>query len=755
MATYGTEGDDTLLQGGEVYGLGGNDFLFGSRFTDHLHGGAGRDQVFGGAGDDWIYFTGSDEPDDIDGGDGVDRLWATDSTLTGIVYDFAQTRTFYGGSSYLLSGIEYFFGGIGDEHVIVPVSSRMLRVATGGGDDVVETADPSTIVILGDGDDLIYVLFQPTNWIDLDGGAGNDTLDFSLRPFGQTVYLSDPRGMENLTGTPYDDWIAGTFEGNILRGGGGSDEIYGLQGDDVISGGAGPDALDGGEHGTYGDTLDYSDSDAAVTVNLGAKLVSGGHAEGDTIDGFERAIGSAFDDLFIGSPMRGVDGGPGSDTLDLSGVGDVGDFHWDLARGFTGFSSFDDPVLQDLASIENFLGSAGPDVVRGTSDDNFLSGNSGNDRLFGMAGDDRLGGGAGDDLLDGGEGNDTADYSIYSPIPGRGLTIDLTLSSPQATGHGNDTLVDIENLIGSGWADDLAGNASDNRLEGRGGNDALSGGGGADTLLGGDGDDLVKGQKGGDDLLGDAGDDRLYGGAGNDQLFGGSGADILQGHSGDDTLTGGAGDDLYFVDSLGDTVVEEEGAGIDEVRVHKLDYVLPDNVEVLRISSGHYSGTGNALANEINGSNGNNAILGLGGNDILRGRGGSDTIDGGAGNDVIAGNAGRDFLTGGSGADRFVFTSITDSAPGPVNADVITDFSQAQGDRVQLAAIDAIPGGADDKFAFIGTAAFSGTAGELRYRHEAGTGDTLVEMDVDGDGVRDMTIRLTGTHDLVAGDFIL
>jgi hypothetical protein len=102
-----------------------------------------------------------------------------------------------------------------------------------------------------------------------------------------------------------------------------------------------------------------------------------------------------------------------------------------------------------------------------------------------------------------------------------------------------------------------------------------------------------------------------------------------------------------------------------------------------------------------------------------------------------------------------VFTAITDSAAGAVNAEVITDFSQAQGDRIQLTAIDAIPGGADNPFAFIGTAAFSGTAGELRYRIEGGTGDTIVELDVNGDGLRDMSIRLDGTHALVAGDFVL
>jgi hypothetical protein len=70
-----------------------------------------------------------------------------------------------------------------------------------------------------------------------------------------------------------------------------------------------------------------------------------------------------------------------------------------------------------------------------------------------------------------------------------------------------------------------------------------------------------------------------------------------------------------------------------------------------------------------------------------------------------------------------LFSDGTDTAPSSFHADVITDFSHAQG--------------------------------ELRYRLEASTGDTIVEMDLNGDGVRDMSIRLTGTQDLVAGDFLL
>jgi len=54
----------------------------------------------------------------------------------------------------------------------------------------------------------------------------------------------------------------------------------------------------------------------------------------------------------------------------------------------------------------------------------------------------------------------------------------------------------------------------------------------------------------------------------------------------------------------------------------------------------------------------------------------------------------------------------------------------------------------------IGNGAFPKTAGELRYRYD-GTGDTLVEADINGDGIADLVIRMTGEHALTAGDFVL
>ncbi|MCA3364964.1 MAG: S8 family serine peptidase [Roseomonas sp.] len=151
----------------------------------------------------------------------------------------------------------------------------------------------------------------------------------------------------------------------------------------------------------------------------------------------------------------------------------------------------------------------------------------------------------------------------------------------------------------------------------------------------------------------------------------------------------------------------------------------------------------------LNGQAGNDRLLGFAGNDSLSGLTGNDTLDGGAGNDLLFGGAGRDVLTGGLGEDLFRFAALSDSAPG-TNRDLITAFSQAEGDRIDLAAIDAntrLSG--DQAFAFIGGAAFGRIAGQLRF---AGG---VLQADVNGDAQADLEITIQGVSTLLAVDFIL
>ena len=169
-------------------------------------------------------------------------------------------------------------------------------------------------------------------------------------------------------------------------------------------------------------------------------------------------------------------------------------------------------------------------------------------------------------------------------------------------------------------------------------------------------------------VIGNSSDNNLAGTAGND---------TFNGNGGNDTLTGGAGNDTYYVPNATAKIVEQAGGGIDTV-IAKGDHTLEANVENLVIDTGNgWAGTGNALNNIIIGNAGANKIDGGDGNDTLDGGLGNDQILGGNGNDVLLGGGGSDTLTGGNGADTFVI------AQGFGN-DKVTDFSQAQGDTVEV-----------------------------------------------------------------------
>lgn len=141
--------------------------------------------------------------------------------------------------------------------------------------------------------------------------------------------------------------------------------------------------------------------------------------------------------------------------------------------------------------------------------------------------------------------------------------------------------------------------------------------------------------------------------------------------------------------------------------------------------------TGGSARDLLIGNDVANVLTGLGGDDVLRGLAGNDTLVGGAGNDV---------LTGGAGNDRFVFGELG-------LGDQITDF--ARGDKIDLTGIDAVAGGSDNRFAFIGDANFSNVAGQLRYKNG------VLEGDTNGDGIADFAVTLTGAPALTTSDILL
>ena len=172
------------------------------------------------------------------------------------------------------------------------------------------------------------------------------------------------------------------------------------------------------------------------------------------------------------------------------------------------------------------------DFIDGGADNDFISLGGGTDLGQGGAGDDTLNGGTGLDTLDGGSGVDVADYSDRSG----GVNVEIASGIAKTGGSLNaegfyeggfteDTLISIENVVGSEFADRLVGGGASPVIDGLGGDDRISGLTGFDLLRGGAGDDTIDASNSFDTLEGGAGDDFLDGGTGFDTLDGGAGDD--------------------------------------------------------------------------------------------------------------------------------------------------------------------------------------------------------------------------------------
>ena len=332
----------------------------------------------------------------------------------------------------------------------------------------------------------------------------------------------------------------------------------------------------------------------------------------------------------------------GTDTLDLRT--DRGDQRIDLrpegisdVYGLTG-----NLVIARDVVIENAIAGRGNDVVIG---------NEAVNRLEGRAGDDVLEGGAGADTLDGGPGNDTAAFTDSDT----GVTVRLITGAGQRGHAEGDTLVNIENLIGSSHNDAFGGDTGNNILNGGPGNDGLWGSGGDDTLIGG------------------PGADRFYGGGGQDT------ADYTDSPTGVTvrlhslSAAGGDAEGDTFESLVDVSYMDAAGAAQTES--------LPD-VENLTGSAYNDVLAGDRRDNVLEGGAGDDTLYGGpgGGDDLQVGHEGDDRLFGGQGNDRLEGGPGDDRLAGGPGADVFVF------APGH-GADTITDYTDTE-DKIDLEGYD-------------------------------------------------------------------
>jgi Ca2+-binding RTX toxin-like protein len=496
-------------------------------------------------------------------------------------------------------------------------------------------------------------------------GAGNDHVDNTLGVIvgsfdvggGASVGVNLGDGNDTFLGGAGDEIVLGDLGEDIIDGGGGADRLDGGLGADTLRGRAGADALDGGD-GV--DVADYSASNAGVTVNLGTQTGSGGDATGDTLSNIENVVGSASNDVLNGDlGANTLTGGAGDDVLAglagadvLSGEAGADTVNYSASTAAVSVNlavqtaSSGDATGDTLLSIENAVGSAFDDTLRGSFGNNVLSGG---------AGDDVLTGDQGQDVVDGGDGVDTATYENGN------ITLDLTVAGPQPIGDGHDTLISIENLTGSffhetfrgdGGANVLLGGDGNDVLEGRAGPDTLAGGAGIDTVEYGSSDagvvvDLAASDASGGDATGDSlsGVENVTGSVFNDALRGDAGANLLIGGLGDDMLAGGDGDDtLYGGDgALGDlggndTASYANSSGAVAVSIWEVDST--QNTGGAGVDRLVYIENliGSAFGDTLSGSDSANVLDGGDGDDLLMGAGGADVIVGNAGMDVAAYN---------------------------------------------------------------------------------------------------------------------
>ena len=351
-------------------------------------------------------------------------------------------------------------------------------------------------------------------------------------------------------------------------------------------------------------------------------------------------------------------GEAGNDTYLVDNAGDIVTENSDV-----GVDSVKSSIAYALGSNVENLTLTGSIALNGTGNalDNVLIGNNGDNILDGRGGNDTFSGGAGNDsyIVDSAtdlvtenanEGIDSVLSSITYTLLGTNLE-NLTLT-------GSDTL----NGTGNNLDNILIGNSGANILTGGAGNDTLDGLAGADTMLGGLGDDtyFVDVAKDSINESVNEGIDTVQssityslganienltltgiahivaiGNELDNQLIGNSGNNLLSGGIGADTLIGGRGIDTYYVDNVGDIVVENSNEGIDIVQ-STVTYTLGNNIENLFLTdTANINGSGNELDNVIYGNSGMNILTGGAGNDTLNG-GAGDTLLGGLGNDIYA-----------------------------------------------------------------------------------------------------------------------
>lgn len=376
----GGSGNDTLRNIENLSGSKYNDTLTGNSAANTLNGSAGADRMIGGNGNDIYYVDNT--------GDVVSETNATAST---------------GGTDTVYSYLNAYTLGANIENL------RLLATGTAN----------------GTGNSLNNMIYAGAGNNILDGRAGTDTVSYVYADSAVSVSLNSSArqttggsgsdtllGIENLTGSKYNDKLTGNAAANTLNGGAGNDILNGLAGADRMIGGDGNDIY-------YVDNTGDVVSETNATANTGgtdtvysylAAYTLGANVENLRLLATSEANGTGNDLdnlIYAGAGNNILDGGAGTDIVSYAYASSAVSVSLSSSsRQNTGGSGSD-----ILLNIENLTGSKYNDELTGNSAANTLDGGLGNDTLIGGDGDDLLIGGLGTDTLYGGSGADQFDFN--------------------------------------------------------------------------------------------------------------------------------------------------------------------------------------------------------------------------------------------------------------------------------------------------------------------------------------------------------
>lgn len=638
---------------------GGGELIVGSALNETINGGGGNDVLRGNDGaDTYTYSTGDGSDLIFDGGtdSAIDKLVFTginSNNITLTVDRSTSSMILHIGSATIQLQDQISGGGYGIEQIIfgngVTWVEHDLEVAylsgvSTTGNDVIEGFIGSDIINGLAGNDI------------LTGGSGADTYLFSLNQGNDVIIEEGYTGdIDQIT------FGVGIAASNIVVS-----NSNAAQGDLILS----------FNNGTGSITLQNQLAGSGAGVE---KLVfNNGTIWGlaDLLAAYYAPMSNSGNNIIKGLISNDIIyGNDGNDTID-GGAGD------DALYGDNGFDN-----LNGAFGADTLRGGAGDDTLDGFVGSDTLSGEDGNDTLLGGTGDDILIGGLGNDTINGNDGVDTVSY-VDSTV---GVTVNLASSGAQSGGTAaGDIISNVENIIGTAYADNLSGNSGANVIDGGVGNDtvsyanstsavivslaittAQSGGYAAGDVL--SNIENIIGSNYNDTLSGNSAINNINGGTGTDTIsYAGSSAAVTVnlftnvntgGYAASDTLSGieniiGS----TYNDTLSGTLEANNingGAGVDTASYASSATGVTVNLTTNANTGGHADGDILTDVENITGSGFDDILTGLATGSILSGGAGADYLYGGAGNDMFIGGTGLDRIYGYGGIDT---VSYSDSA---------------------------------------------------------------------------------------------